>query len=168
LELIYRDAYGNQLNDRYLGKVNSYKDLAKWASVMLLQTGVGVVADPIAVASSPEVDIVTGAQPASPYFVQIAWLNAGGEEGMAGPVHSVNAPDQHSLQVKAIGPPANAAAWNVFVGTSIDVICLQNSQPVAVDQIWSMPSSGLVSGRVPGVGQEPQYFTQLPRFLQRG
>ena len=45
LELIYRDAYYNQLNDRYLGKWTAYKDLSKWAAHLLLQTGLGIVTD---------------------------------------------------------------------------------------------------------------------------
>src|SRR5574340_877720 len=32
LELVYRDAYHSQLNDRYRGKWETYRDLAKWAS----------------------------------------------------------------------------------------------------------------------------------------
>ena len=83
LALVYRDAYGNQLNDRYAAKWREYQDLAKWASAMLFQTGIGVVSSPIAVASSPEVDLLSGSQPATMYFARVAWLNSTGEEGMA-------------------------------------------------------------------------------------
>src|SRR5271169_681357 len=70
LALIYRDAYGNQLNDRYAAKWKEYQDLAKWASIMLFQTGIGVVSDPITVAGSPEVDLLSGSQAATMYYVQ--------------------------------------------------------------------------------------------------
>ena len=168
LALIYRDAYNNQLNDRYLGKWNAYSDLAKWASGMLLQTGVGIVADPISIAASPQVDLLSGTLPASTYFVQIAWVNARGEEGMASPVASVSAPDQHFLRVAANNPPTNVVAWNVYAGTSVDAIMLQNVLPISAGQAWLIAPSGLVSGTIPGNGQDPNYFRQLPRYLQRG
>jgi hypothetical protein len=168
LSLIYRDAYGNQLNDRYAAKWKEYQDLAKWASTMLFQTGIGVVSDPIAVAASPEVDLLSGPQPSTMYYVQVTWLNSSGEEGMPSPVTSINAPDQNSVQVKPINPTANAVAWNVYAGMAVDTITLQSSTPLRIDQVWLLPSSGLVQGRVPGAGQAPNYYSQAPRFLQRG
>jgi hypothetical protein len=132
LALVYRDAYGNQLNDRYAAKWKEYEGLAKWASAMLFQTGIGVVSDPIAVAGSPAVDLSSGPQPATTYFAQVTWLNATGEEGMASPVTSVNAPDQNSVQVTPNNPPANAVAWNAYVGISVDSITLQNVTPLGI------------------------------------
>jgi hypothetical protein len=168
LALIYRDAYGNQLNDRYLGKWNAYNDLAKWASGMLLQSGVGVVRDPVLIADSPAVDILTGTLAAATYFVQAAWLNARGEEGVASSITSANVPDQSSVRVRTNNAPGNGVAWNVYAGTSINSIMLQNVIPLDPGQAWLMPDSGVVSGRNPGGGQEPNYFRQLPRYLQRG
>lgn len=168
LELIYRDAYNNQLNDRYLGKWRAYTDLAKWASSMLMQSGVGVVSDPVAVAQRPAVGVISGIFPATTYFVQAAWLNARGEEGTASTVTSAAAFEQNSLQVTASAPPANATAWNIYAGTSIDAITLQNGAPLIVGQPWFLPGSGLLAGRAPGTGQAPNYYRVLPRYLQRG
>jgi len=168
LELIYRDAYNSQLNDRYLGKWRAYTDLAKWASSMLMQTGIGVVPDPVPVAQSPQVNVIGGTFQATTYFVQTAWLNARGEEGMASAVTSAAALDQNSVQVTTNNPPLNAAAWNIYAGTSIDAITLQTSAPITVGQPWFLPTSGLVSGRGPGTGQAPNYYRTLPRYLQRG
>jgi|SRR5579859_2169607 len=168
LELIFRDAYSNQLNDRYLGKWRAYTDLAKWASSMLMQTGIGVASDPVAVAQSPQVEVIAGTFQANTYFVQAAWLNSRGDEGMASAVASASALDQNSIQVTAKNPPPNATAWNVYAGTSIDAVSLQTPTPIAVDQAWVLPASGLVSGRGPGTGQAPSYFRVLPRYLQRG
>ena len=168
LELIYRDAYNNQLNDRYLGKWNAYKDLAKWASGVLFQTGVGVVSDPVGIAQSPELDVLGGSLPSAAYFAQVAWMNARGEEGMASNVTSASASDQNSIQLRPTNPPGNAQSWNAYVGTSIDSITLQNATPLNVDQLWVIPPSGLSSGKSPSVGQEPNYFRQLARYLQRG
>jgi hypothetical protein len=168
LELIYRDAYNNQLNDRYLGKWHAYTDLAKWASSMLMQTGVGVVSDPMAVAQSPQVAVISGIFQAATYFAQAAWLNSRGEEGMASAVASASALDQNSIQVSANNPPANATAWNIYAGTSIDSITLQNPAPIDAGQPWLLPVAGLVSGRSPSTGQAPSYYRVLPRYLQRG
>ena len=46
LALVYRDAYNNQLNNRYLGKWDEYEDLAKASRRTYFQIGVGLVADP--------------------------------------------------------------------------------------------------------------------------
>jgi hypothetical protein len=166
--LIYRDGYNTQLNDRYLGKWRAYTDLAKWARSMLMQTGVGIVSDPVAVAQSPQVDVIAGIFQAGTYFVQTAWLNARGEEGMASAVTSAAVLDQNSIQVTALGAPANATVWNVYAGTSIDAIMLQNPVPITVGQPWLLPTSGLVFGRGPGIGQAPNYYRVLPQYLQRG
>ena len=168
LELVYRDAYGSQLNDRYAAKWKKYQDLAKWASAMLFQTGIGVVSDPIAVADSPEIDLLSGPQATTMYYAQVAWLNSRGEEGMASPVTSITAPDQNSVQVTPTNPPSNAVAWNLYVGAAIDSITLQNAAPLGMDQAWLLPPSGLVQGRSPASGQEPNYYSQAPRVLQRG
>ena len=76
-------------------------------------------------AQSPQVDVIAGIFQAGTYFVQTAWLNARGEEGMASAVMSAAVLDQNSLQVTAQGAPANATVWNVYAGTSIDAITLQ-------------------------------------------
>src|SRR6266851_5741501 len=48
LAMVYRDAYNNQLNDRYQGKWTEYEALQKFAADNLLLAGVGLVSDPIA------------------------------------------------------------------------------------------------------------------------
>jgi len=168
LELIYRDAYYNQLNDRYLGKLNAYKDLSKWAAGLLFQTGVGMVADTLPISQTPEVDVVSGTLPAGEYFVQVTWLNSSSGEGMPSPVSSASATAQHSVQVTANNPPSNAVGWNVYAGTSVNSITLQDAVPINVGQVWVLPPTGLVSGVGPGTGQAPDYFCPLPRYLQRG
>src|SRR5690242_3768002 len=168
LELLYRDAYNNQLNDRYLGKWRAYTDLSKWASSLLMQTGVGLVSDPIAIAQRPQVDITTGSFQSATYFVQAAWINSRGEEGMASAVASASALDQTSIRVTAQNAPANATGWNIFAGLSIDAITLQNSEPISIGEPWLLPVSGLVSGSSPGTGQAPTYYRVLPRYFQRG
>jgi len=168
LELVYRDAYYNQLNDRYQGKWNEYKDLAKWAAATLFQTGAGVVSDPIPIAQTPTLTVLSGTLPALMYFVQISWLNSRGEEGLASPVASINAPNQSTVQVSVSAWPTNAVAWSVYAGASVDSITLQNNTAWSPGQVWAAPSSGLISGAAPGTGQAPNFFQPIPRLLQRG
>jgi hypothetical protein len=73
LALVYRDAYYNQLNDRYQGKWNEYEQLAKASSRMYFQLGVGVVADPIPMAPTPELSTWRG--PAAQR--RFTWLRLG-------------------------------------------------------------------------------------------
>src|ERR1700733_3039542 len=47
LAIFYRDAYNNQLNDRYLAKWNEYLLLARGARETTLQYGIGLVTIPI-------------------------------------------------------------------------------------------------------------------------
>jgi len=168
LELIYRDAYYNQLNDRYLGKWNAYKDLSKWAAGLLFQTGVGIVADPVPVAQTPQVTTQAGTFGAATYFVQVSWLNSRGEEGLASAVASTATSDNSGILVTPTSPPANATGWNAYVGGSIDSIVLQNMTPIVMNEPWVLPATGLVPGASPGTGQAPNYFRQFPRYLQRG
>jgi hypothetical protein len=47
LVLVYRDAYFDQLNDRYKGKWAEYVVLAKWARDKFLTADIGLVVDPV-------------------------------------------------------------------------------------------------------------------------
>ena len=168
LALVYRDAYNNQLNDRYAGKWKQYKELAKWASDMLFQNGIGIVTDPIPIAAAPTLGWVSGPLQGTTYFVQAAWINASSEEGAPSRLASLIVPDQAVLQVTPVTPPGNARSWNIYAGTSIDSITLQNSSPLAIGQLWTESSTGLVTGRPAGNGQEPSFLKPVPRVLQRG
>src|SRR5947209_10460018 len=43
LELVYADAYNNQLNDRYAGKRDQFRKMADSAYETLVQIGIGIV-----------------------------------------------------------------------------------------------------------------------------
>src|SRR5947209_2594078 len=47
LELVYRDAYSNQLNDRYAGKRDQFAALSNRAFDKLIECGVGIVGNPV-------------------------------------------------------------------------------------------------------------------------
>src|SRR4051794_23807345 len=73
LEMVYRDAYHSQLNDRYAGKRDEYRTLAQWAYRQVLQGGLGVAADPVARATPPQVIPAGGNLGDGTYYVSVAW-----------------------------------------------------------------------------------------------
>jgi hypothetical protein len=171
LELVYSDAYNDQLNDRYGGKRDQYHEMAKQAFETLREMGLGVVTTPLPKASAPEVVL---AQPASggnlpngTYFAAISWVNAAGEEGAASEATVVTTASGTFL-VEAGDPPKTATGWNVYAGTDPNNLALQNAAPVEPGESWVQPGILTMTGRLPGTGQEPNYFRPIPRAIQRG
>src|SRR5436190_9694927 len=78
LDIVFRDAYHNQLNDRYKAKWDEYKDLSAFASGLLFRIGIGTVVAPIPQAAHPQLILIPGSLAPGKYFVQIAWRNATG------------------------------------------------------------------------------------------
>jgi hypothetical protein len=168
LELVYRDAYHSQLNDRYAGKRDQFVALGKWAFAKLLESGLGVVHNPIARAPMADLSYFTGPQSGAVYYVCVSWTGANGEEGAVGEWNAITVPENNVLSVRASHPPANAAGWNVFVGLSPDSICQQNSSPLALGQPWLQEASVSVTGRTPHTGQTEDALVAITNALQRG
>jgi len=169
LEIVFRDAYHNQLNDRYKAKWDEYKDLSTFASGLLFQIGIGTVVDPIPQADPPRLSLVPGALTPAKYFVQVAWRNVSGEEGNPSVMTALDVTAGNTLQVQAVNPPANAASWNVYAGATPDSLFLQNPAPLSPSASWTAPGSALLtSGPQPGTGQQPVFLSPAPRILLRG
>src|SRR5882762_1132456 len=169
LEIVYRDAYHNQLNDRYKAKWDEYKDLSTFASGLLFRIGVGTAVNPIPQAANPQLSLVGGALAPAKYFVQIGWRNANSEEGRPSEMRALDVPAGNTLHVTAVNPPANAISWNVYAGATPDNLFLQNPTPLDPTASWTAPSSGLLtSGPQPGTGQQPTFLSPGPRILLRG
>src|SRR5579872_2189603 len=60
LELVYRDAYFSQLNDRYQAKWSQYTTLSASASALLFQIGIGTTANPVPQAQNPSLTLTAG------------------------------------------------------------------------------------------------------------
>lgn len=169
LELVYRDAYFSQLNDRYQAKWTEYQNLSAAAETLLFQIGVGTVLDPIPQAGPPALSLVPGTLAAGKYFVEVSWMNASGEEGAPSQTAALQVPSGDTLQAQAVNPPANAAFWRVYAGATPDALHLQNPAPLAVGASWIAPGPGLTtSGPQPGDGQKATYVNPSPRILLRG
>ena len=168
LSLVYRDAYNNQLNDRYQGKWKEYNRLANRASSILFKTGLGIVDDPILEAQPPTLRTIPGPLPAATYYARVAWRNGKGEEGRPSAASVISAPDGSLLVVEPVNQPPNARTWNVYAGLSDKDSTLQNDSPLEVGGGWTEPASGLTKGKEAGDGQTPNYYHIVGRVLRRG
>jgi hypothetical protein len=168
LELLYRDAYSNQLNDRYAGKRDQFALLAQWAFDKLIESGIGMVSNPVPKAAPPELSSCPGQQQGATYYVCTSWVGAQGEEGSAGDWRAITVADGNLLTVQPSNVPSNAAGWNVFVGLSADSISQQNGAPLLPAQPWQQRTAVSTSGHAPGNGQMPDCVRLVARILQRG
>jgi len=168
LKLVYQDAYFDQLNDRYKGKRDQFQQLAQWAMDKLIQTGVGMVGDPIPQAAPPQLTSIPGGQPGMTYWASASWLNVEGEEGLPSNPSTLAVTAGNALVVQPVTQPANATGWNAYVGISPTAMTLQNTAPLALDQVWVQAGPVSTLGQAPGTGQAPDYIRGLPRIIQRG
>ena len=134
----------------------------------MLQTGVGIVSDPLPQAAPPQLTCIPGGQPATTYYASISWLNVEGQEGQASNPGSLTVEDGSALVVQPLNRPPNATAWNVYVGLSPAALALQNPSRMPLDQVWVQAAPVSTLGQAPGSGQSPDYFRALTRVIQRG
>ncbi len=168
LAMVYRDAYNNQLNDRYQGKWNQYEQLAQGSSRTCFQLGVGVVGDPIPKATISAVTTVPGNGNGATFYVAVTWVNAAGEEGAPSVFAETSTLAGEALSVAApTALPPNAIGWNTYVGTSPGAMTRQNGSPLAQGAAWVM-AGALNAGAPLGAGQKPTWFVVDRHFIERG
>ena len=167
LAMVYRDAYNNQLNDRYKGKWTQYEQLEEASARMCFQLGVGVVADPVVKAPTPALASIPGSGPAGTYYVAASWVNVAGQEGVPSDTTKLSNSAGQVLTVALAAPPQNAVGWNVYVGVSPTALAIQNDTPLRIDSSWVM-SGGLIPGAVPTMGQTPDWFIVDHHVIERG
>jgi hypothetical protein len=167
LEMVYADAYNNQLNDRYAGRREQFKAKAQQARERLIEIGVGIAHEPVPQAKTPEVTTATSAYLTDgTYYVTMAWVNRRGEEG-AGATPAAITTSNGTFLVTPADPPETAAGWNVYAGSAPDAMVLQNGTPLGTNETWLQPALAY-KRRAPGTGQPPSYLGRLPRLIQRG
>jgi len=120
----------------------------------------------------PLVSIQTGVAPAESVFVQTAWVGQDGNESAPSPINGQILTASSGFVVAmaegALNAPPAAVAWNIYAGTTADVLTRQNPQPLAIGSTWTLPASGLIDGSQPLGGQQPNYYVTLSRQIQRG
>jgi hypothetical protein len=166
LELVYRDAYRSQVNDRYAGKRDEFHGMVKWAWDKLIEIGLGLLDDPVARAATPHVLPAAGGLDGT-YYVAAAWTNAAGAEGSSSIPATIDIAGG-SFAVQTGGGPANAKGWNIYAGTSPTTLTRQNDRPLAPGETWLQPSAISTSGPPASCGQAPDYLLPVPRTIQRG
>jgi hypothetical protein len=166
LEMVYGDAYNNQLNDRYSGRRDEYHEAARWAHDKVIEYGLGIAVDPVRRASAATVRVSKGSLADGTYYVAVAWMNAAGEEGASSaPVTIAVSGSSFAVETDL---PARAKGWNVYSGTSPETMTLQNGTALAAGQSWVQPNSLSTTGRAAGDGQKATYILAVPRAIQRG
>jgi hypothetical protein len=169
LAAVYRDAFNNQLNDRYLKKWQQYRDMDKEARATLYQIGIGISGYWLPMAPQPSLTIAPGTGSAVLYSAQMTWVNQLGQEGA--PSFQASFTGQPGT-VLVVTPPAAApqwaVGWNVYVGIPPGTETLQNATPNSLGVSWTLPGTGLIEGGVPGSGQTPDYYVTHDRVLPRG
>jgi hypothetical protein len=167
LALVYRDAYNNQLNDRYQGKWKEYEQLARSSKATYFQLGVGLVGQPVPKAAPPTLSNSTGSGVGGNYAVAVTWVNTGGQEGAPSDLSELTTSNGQQLIVAVGTAPENAVGWNVYVGSSPAAATLQNQSPITGDGSWTM-TSGPISGAPLPKGQVPTWFIVDHRVIERG
>jgi hypothetical protein len=167
LELVYSDAYNSQLNDRYMGKRDQFRQMAVSYRERLIEAGAGMASIPVPRAATPVLAAAHGSLPDNIYYVTAAWVNRVNEEG-ASAIPGAITTSSSSFSARIEPAPANATGWDVYVGMDPDSMTLQNSSPLEVGAAWVQPVWISATGRKPGCGQAPSYVQALARIVQRG
>lgn len=167
LALVYRDAYNNQLNDRYRGKWDEYEQLAKTSSRQYFQIGVGLVAGPISRPSAPVVDTIAGNGLPGTYYVGAAWVGEAGQESSISEIAEISLLSGQQLRIAVPNPPAIAKGWNVYVGDAPATISRQNNTTIAIGSAW-MAAGPIAQGQSVPEGQQPSWYIVDQRVIQRG
>lgn len=165
---MYRDAYNNQLNDRYKGKWAEYQELANTSAQAFLGIGVGLVLDPLPKPGMPALASVAGAASGISVFVRICWINARMQESSPSEAAYWTTTDGMVLAVTAPLSPANAMGWNVYAGSAADNTTLQNAAALTIGQTWAATTGISYAGRAPADGQSAEFFIVNDHVLRRG
>jgi len=168
LSVSYRDAHFQQLNDRHKPKWHEYERLALASGRMLMETGVGLVYNPLPKPVQPLLGQLAGPQPTRTYYVRVEWVNADGVASSPSDTTATTTQEGTALTVRAVGAPPAATGWNVYAGLLDDQLQRQNNAPLALGSTWTLPSTGLTDGSAPGSGQSAEYFLRQTNLLQRG
>jgi hypothetical protein len=168
LEVFYRDAFNNQLNDRYQVKALEYQELSRAARQHTVRFGIGLVNNPIPRADGPHVTFTFGLSSAASYYIQVSWVSSTGQEGAPSVLMAFDGASNQVPVIEAVNPPAGAAGFNVYAGLTPTGLALQNSSPVAVGGSFTLNETGPVSGNAPGSGQVPDSYVTGGSSFTRG
>ena len=137
LELVYRDAYSNQLNDRYSGKWKEYSRLSKKAMDTAFEIGIAVCRKPVSKASLPECSSTYGGNNAeTTYYIVVVWRNNEDSRGAMSDVVPVQVAEGYVPSVFSEMSPADGDGWYVYAGTTASTLHRQNDLPLFAGSVW--------------------------------
>ena len=168
LALVYRDAYFSQLVDRYQAKWQEYAKLTRDARESFIATGLGLVSDPVVQAAPPVLSTTPGPQTGGTFYASVTWVNSTNQEGAPSYASSIAVSDGNLMTVGATGAPRNAVGFNVYAGTSLTAMFLQNDALLPVTATFLYVPGQITEGRLPGAGQKPDFTRPLARTIPRG
>jgi hypothetical protein len=170
LTMVYRDAAYTQLIDRYKAKWDMFTALTRAARDQFIANGIGLVNSPVPQAAIPILgtESVTSTQAGGTFYSCVTWVNAAGQEGSPSAAASIVVPANNLMTVMAIGAPANAAGFNVYVGSVLAMMTLQTSVVLPAGNTFTYIPGISTSSQLPGTGQVPDYVKALPSTIQRG
>lgn len=170
LEMVYRDAASTQLIDRYKAKWDMFVALNQASRAQFVANGMGLVTSPVPVAAIPVLgtESVGSSQAGGTFYACVTWVNAAGQEGSPSAAASIAVPVDNLMTVMTAGAPANAVGFNVYVGTVLAMMTLQNSVPLPVGSTFTYIPGISASSQLPGTGQAPDYVRALPATIMRG
>jgi len=168
LEIVYRDAFNNQLNDRYQPKFREYRELSRNAREHTFHFGVGLALVPIPEAQPPVFSAVAGLIPQTTYYARASWVTASGQEGAPSEITTYDAPAGSLPVVQMREAPIGATGFNVYLGLTPEGLALQNQTPIPAGQSFTLQGTGLVQGRAPSDGQTPDLYINGGWMLRRG
>ncbi len=168
LSKVYEDAYFSQLVDRYQAKAQQFAVYARVAFENFLASGIGLVAEPVRVASAPTLGAVPGPQKGGTFYASVAWVNGRGQEGAPSVASSVTIADGYLMTVSASGAPANTVGFNVYAGADLNRMTLQTHVPVTPTSSFTYVPGWSTNGRLPGSGQLPEFTRIVGRTISRG
>ncbi len=168
LETVYRDAYFQQLNDRFKGKWQMYGELRREARDQSFAVGIGIVGSPVSKGPTAVSSLALGDSDGNPVYVQLTWVAASGVEGAPGDVGTFSAPAGSRVVVSIAELAPAGCRWNVYAGATADLLTRQSSSPLGQNDVWTLSSPPGASGAMLGSGQLPDYFLVDYGRLQRG
>ena len=170
LTMVYRDAAYTQLIDRYKAKWDMFTALNQAARNQFIANGIGLVNSPLPEAAIPILgtESVTSTQAGETFYAVVTWVNAAGQEGSPSAAASIVVPANNLMTVMATGAPVNAVGFNVYVGTALAMMTLQNTALLPVGSTFTYIPGISTSSQMPGTGQVPDYVKALPATIMRG
>jgi hypothetical protein len=169
LSQIFSEAYNVQLNNRFKEKWMDYTSRAQDTEQNYYDLGVGVVYDPLPQPPAAQVSASTGPIQTGIITVQTAWTDGASSESTLSPLIPVTLSDMSSIVVTNPGvAPRGAAGWNLYIGANGLAPALQNATPVPAGAPWFNPAIGIVTGKAPLNGQQPDCYVIDAQRIQRG